>query len=143
MSGFRGVMTSGTLMKLQNALGLPMSGGNLFTAEMGAAMDAYLATRGAPTTKAAIVAALVPFKTLGSSSVNLSDQNLNDAADAYLAYKGLPPDGTVYGTSKSWFAKNWPWLAGGAVLLAGAVAGTVWYVHKDKPMGGLGCGCGL
>jgi len=141
-------MTSGALIKLQNALGLPQTGGSVFTDEMGVAMEAYLATKGSPTTKPAIVMALVPFKTISatSASLNLSDQNLNDAADAYLVYKGLPADGAVYSTStsKSWFAKNWPWLAGGGVLLAGAVAGTVWYFRKeDKQSNGLGCGCGL
>lgn len=148
MPGFQGVMTSGTLLKLQNALGLPMTGGSVFTAEMGAALEAYLATRGAPTAKAMIVAALAPFKTVSATnaSLNLTDQNLNDAADAYLAYKGLPSDGSTYGTQKSWWRKNWMWIAGGGTLLAGAAVGAVWYFKREAahgPTNGLGCGCGL
>ena len=147
MYGFQGVMTSGTLIKLQNALGLPQTGGSTFTSEMGAAMDAYLATRGSPTTKAGIVAALAPFRMISATNtaLNLSDQNLNDAADAYLAYKGLPPDGTVYSTSRSWFRKNWGWLVGGTLLFGTAVAGGIYVYKRREASGGangLGCGCG-
>jgi hypothetical protein len=141
-------MTSAVLMRVQNALGLPITGGAIFTNEMGAALDAWLAERGAPVAKAAIIAALLPLKDVGTTeALKLTDTNLNDLADAYMRYKGLPAEGDVFGTQPSWLRRNWLWLTiGGVVVVGGAVGGYFWWKKSKKPMGeleGLGCPCAL